>query len=224
MRIFLKKSYFIFFILFTFILLFISASSNLTGIAKVYDSSYIGKTLSSGIIYNPDEYIAGSNKFDYFSVLLIENLTNNKKTIVYIVDKIEPKSPDTIIYLSSRAAKELGEITRTEFPVKITLLKKINKENYLEMIKQNESNEKNATNEVKGNYFIQVGAFYVKKNVDEVKTKLISLGFNVTIKEKKVNNKILYKILVGPYTKTEAQDVLILIKKLGFKDCFILKM
>lgn len=218
-----KKNHFKFILIIIFFL-FVSTTSELTGIVKVYDSSYIGRPLSSGIVYNPDEYIAGSNKFDYFSVLLIENLTNHKKTIVYVVDKIKPSSPDIILYISKRAAKELGEIIKTEFPVKVTLLKKIDKENYLQIMKETSKNALKEKDIVKNNYYIQVGAFFIVKNLEEVKNKLISLGFNVIIKEKKVNNKILYKVLVGPYSKIEASDVLNLIKKLGFKDCFILKM
>jgi len=220
----------------TLFFLFISSDSELTGIAEVFDSSLIGRKLSSGIIYNPDEYVASSNKFDYFSVLLLENLQNGEKTIVYIVDKRDVKDPDVILYISKRAAIELGEYEKTQIPVKVTLLKKIDKSEYLNKIGEKDSISETVQKEEGKNdtisqaqdkeekYYIQVGAFSEEENANKLKEKLLIYGYNAIIEKYQGKTKVIYKVLVGPYTYIEAKEILNILQNLGFKDCFIKKL
>ncbi|MFN3410627.1 MAG: SPOR domain-containing protein [Exilispira sp.] len=99
-------------------------SQAVSGLAELIDPSLIGKKLSSGTIYNPDENSCITSRYNLLTVLMLENIINGKKTIVYVIDNNPSfKFKDSIISISSRAAKELGETGNLQIAVKITVLK-----------------------------------------------------------------------------------------------------
>ncbi len=116
----------VFFTILFFILNFslILSSQTISGLVEIIDSSLIGKKLSSGSTYNPDENSCITSKYNMLTVLLLENIINGKKTIVYVIDTNPSyKFKDSILAISSRAAKELGETNNVQIAVKITVLK-----------------------------------------------------------------------------------------------------
>lgn len=120
-----KKIIYIFFILLIILNFSLSVSSQIiSGLVEVIDSSLVGKKLASGSIYNPDENSCITSKYNMLTVLLLENIINGKKTIVYVIDTNPNfKYKDSILAISSRAAKELGETNNVQIAVKITVLK-----------------------------------------------------------------------------------------------------
>lgn len=116
-------------LLFIIIILFFTFSIAIfsqvqSGLAEIIDPALIGKKLNSGSIYNPDENSCITANYNLLTVLLLENIINGKKTIVYVIDNNPSfKFKDSIIAISSRAAKELGETANIQIAVKITVLK-----------------------------------------------------------------------------------------------------
>ncbi|NMC66926.1 MAG: hypothetical protein GYA61_01745 [Spirochaetales bacterium] len=116
----------VYFTILFFILNFslIISSQTISGLVEIIDPSLIGKKLSSGSTYNPDENSCITSKYNMLTVLLLENIINGKKTIVYVIDTNPTyKFKDSILAISSRAAKELGETNNVQIAVKITVLK-----------------------------------------------------------------------------------------------------
>ncbi|MCX8058144.1 MAG: SPOR domain-containing protein [Spirochaetes bacterium] len=240
---FAKYCVLLFLLLFILLHILFSQTNEVNGLSKLYDSSYIGKKFSSGYLYNPEELVASSKYYDLYSLLTVENINNGKKTIVIVIDNNLPLSneKDILLYLSKRAFVELGEISGSLIPVKVSLIKKISKNEIENLIKKPSIAEetKNSTtsniNETSKNlnqnnveqkekiYFIQVGVFYVEENYKNVKKNLESYGFNVHVRESIINNKKVFKVAVGPYDYDKAKEILKILQNMGFKDAFIVK-
>lgn len=236
----LLKRIFIFFIfLFIFNFFVLTQTNEINGICKLYDSNLIGKKFSTGYYYNPEDLVASSKFFEPYSLLSIENINNGRKTIVLVIDNSYPLSneKDVLLYLSKRAFVELNELNSNLIPAKVTLIKKVSKneiENIVKSNNQSEIKEASSSNFKSDNiqnkedqqqkiYYIQIGVFSLEENYKNVKKTLESYGFNVIIKEIVLNNKKAYKILVGPYEFEKSKEILKILQNMGFKDAFITK-
>ncbi len=201
-------------------------SQNISGLVEIIDPSLNGKKLSSGYIYNPDENSCITSKYKMLSVLLLENILNGKKTIVYVIDTNPTfKYKDSILAISSRAAKELGQTSDLQIAVKISVLK----EGTSDQTEQTQTTQStDQTNQLTSSeqqvqtqttqtqvsstipiftsgkqtnftfYYVQVGAFKNRDNAIAIAQKLKDLGYRVFI-----YYKDLYKVIIGPYNKQE---------------------
>jgi rare lipoprotein A len=79
-----------------------------TGVASWYGNELEGKPTANGAIFKPDLYTAAHRTLPMPSVVLITNLTNNKRTIAVVNDR-GPFSSDTtrIIDVSKKVAEKL---------------------------------------------------------------------------------------------------------------------
>lgn len=102
----------------------IAYSQDKSGLAELIDPVFSGKKFSSSLSYNPDENSCITSDYPILSVLLLENIINGRKTIVYVIDNTyQYKYKDSIIAISNRALSELGNSGEKQVPVKISLLK-----------------------------------------------------------------------------------------------------
>jgi hypothetical protein len=76
-----------------------------------------------------------------------------------------------------------------------------------------------------GNYFIQVASFLEKSNADAFKEKLEKNLYKVVIEEKVIDEKMFYRVRVGPFgTKGIASNTMISMKnRYNLKDPFVVK-
>jgi|YNPMSStandDraft_2_1061718.scaffolds.fasta_scaffold00088_5 rare lipoprotein A (peptidoglycan hydrolase) len=212
-----------------------SQANEINGICKLYDNKYIGKYFQSGYYYNPEDLVCSSRYYELYSLLIVENINNGKKTLVLVIDNSLPKEDekDILLYLSKRAFVELSEIYSNILPAKVTLVKKLNKnefENSLKNLNKSSQTEIQQKKEDSSNidktskiYYIQVGVFSKEENYKNVQNHLISLGFNVIIKETTINNNKAYKVIIGPFDYDKISEILKIIQNLGYKDAFIIK-
>jgi rare lipoprotein A len=84
-------------------------SYNETGVASWYGKEFQGKPTANGGIFDSNSYTAAHRTLPMPSVVLITNITNNKKTIAVINDR-GPFSKETgrIIDVSQKVAEKLG--------------------------------------------------------------------------------------------------------------------
>ena len=65
-------------------------------------------------------------------------------------------------------------------------------------------------------YRVQVGAFSVKANAENLATSLKGKGFNAIIKNVTINGKMLYRVQVGAFSnKLNADTLVVALKKIG---------
>ncbi len=225
-----KKLIIIVFFLIFFVLNIYSQS--ISGLVEVIDPSFIGKKLSSGTIYNPDENSCITSKYPMLTVLLLENLINGKKTIVYVIDTNPSfKFKDSIVAISVRAAKELGETGNNQIAVKITVLKEgtgiqssqkeqtqVTSEDKQTINQPQDGQEKQVKEqETKKNEQFQIPIYTIGKQtsytyyyvqVGAFKNRDNALAIAEKLKSLGYRviiyfNKDLYKVLVGPYNNKE---------------------
>jgi rare lipoprotein A len=151
-----------------------------------------------------------------------------------------PFSKDRIIDMSERAAdildfKKKGTTkVRVQFLPEQTarLLKDVPGAKGKDFVKSNhatpviERNNKASTpgnNFLSSPSFVQVGTYKSMKNAKNIKKALSSLG-NVRISTVKANNKLFYKVKIGPISdKKSAELILKKTIKMGNRDAFIAK-
>jgi rare lipoprotein A len=78
-----------------------------TGVASWYGDDFNGKRTSSGEIYDMDKLTAAHQTLPFNTILVVENLENNKKVMVRVNDR-GPFLKNRIIDLSRKAAKLIG--------------------------------------------------------------------------------------------------------------------
>ncbi len=212
----------------------IVSSQAISGLVEVIDASLIGKKLASGSIYNPDENSCITSKYTMLTVLLLENIINGKKTIVYVIDTNPNfKFNDSIMAISSRAAKELGENNNVQIAVKVTVLKEgtsVQPGNQNQQQNQQQTqttttsstniNQTNQTSETQQTAISSLTSpipIYTNAKQTNTTYYYIQVGAfkskdNAIILAQKLKNlgyKVfiyynqLYKVIVGPYTKQE---------------------
>ncbi len=92
------------------------------GIASYYADKYHGRITYSGEIYDMNKISAAHPAYPMDTIVRITNLSNNKKIILRINDRM-PGYDDRIIDLSYGAAKELDFIKEGLTKVKVEVLK-----------------------------------------------------------------------------------------------------
>ncbi len=172
------------------------------GLASWYGRDFHGKRTASGEIYNMYAFTAAHKSLPLGTYVRVKNLKNGRSVIVRINDR-GPYVPGRIIDLSYAAAKSLGMIREGVVPVEITVLGEY---------------PLRAVPEIKaGEYYVQVGAFTIKKNAENLALEIARMGYSVKIVPKYVRGVLFYRVLVGPYLYSkEAKRVAWVLKKYRF--------
>ncbi len=162
------------------------------GIASWYGEKFHGRKTACGEIYNMHAMTAAHKTLPLQTWVKVQNLENNKEITVRINDR-GPFVKGRIIDLSFTGAKKLGITEKGTAFVKITVLGRLKnptaqKKEYLPV------------NCYKGNFSIQVGAFQVRSNAENLKYELSKTYENVHIATHQDYRGTFYRVRVGKYS------------------------
>jgi hypothetical protein len=96
------------------------------GKASFYHDSFHGLETSNGETYDMDDFTAAHRTLPFNTLLLVTNRKNNKSVIVRVNDR-GPFAKSRIIDLSKSAAKKIAMIPFGVVPVKISILRFLNR-------------------------------------------------------------------------------------------------
>lgn len=150
------------------------------GIASWYGPDFHGRRTANGEVYNMYAYTAAHKILPFNTKVKVTNLDNGKQVIVRINDR-GPFVKGRIIDLSYQAAKSLGMIGPGTARVRIETLATL------------------AKSQIKGTFYVQVGAFAVKDNALILQKRLQRLGYKSRIVPAYVRNNPVWRVQVGPY-------------------------
>lgn len=150
-----------------------------TGMASWYGREFNGKKTASGERFNMNELTAAHKTLPFGTLVRVKNFDNGKTVTVRVNDR-GPYRGKRIIDLSYGAAKKIGMLQDGQTQVGIAILKKgeagdserdegTGRENELEAVSDDVQDESYGGS---GSYAVQAGAFYSKRNADNLKTKI----------------------------------------------------
>jgi rare lipoprotein A (peptidoglycan hydrolase) len=146
-----------------------------TGMASWYGREFNGKKTASGEKFDMNDLTAAHKSLPMGTVVEVKNFDTGKTVSVRINDR-GPYHGNRIIDLSYGAAKKIGMLKNGKSNVGIRIVKKTAggdvvqpDENNLEAVSDDVLDEKSAPS---GNYAIQAGAFYSRKNAENLKAKI----------------------------------------------------
>ena len=172
------------------------------GLASWYGKDFHGRKTASGEVYNMYAFTAAHKSIPLGTYVRVKNLKNGKTVVVKINDR-GPYVPGRIIDLSYAAAKSLDMIKDGVVPVEITVLG-----NYpVRTVPRLKA----------GEYYVQVGAFTVKRNAERLASRIASMGYSVKVVPRYVRGVLFYRVLVGPYLyRSRAEKTAWLLKRYRF--------
>lgn len=179
------------------------------GNASWYGYEFHGRKTANGEVYDMHKKSAAHKILPFNTYVKVQNLSNNKYTIVRINDR-GPFVKGRIIDLSYAAAKEIGLIGPGTAKVKVTALKR----------EQVDSGIK------EGTFTIQVGAFSEQANAEKLAAKLKVLYDYINISEyRDENNKRFFRLHVSKsYTLANAAEIEKKLEDMGFTEAFIVRL
>jgi rare lipoprotein A len=205
-----------------------------TGIASWYGKRFNGKKTSTGEVYDMYAMTAAHPTLPLPSYVKVTNPANNRSVIVRINDR-GPFKHSRIIDLSYAAAYKLGIIKQGSGKVTIEAIDaaSYNAQNQTQnqpttqivqsasnVTSQNiadTSNPQNADTVSSGiaQFFVQVGAFKLEENANNLKQKILNLGIADNSNVNHVYNNDLHRLKLGPYaSKSKADQIAAKIRQL----------
>jgi rare lipoprotein A len=150
-----------------------------TGMASWYGREFNGKKTASGERFNMNELTAAHKTLPFGTLVKVKNFDNGKTVTVRINDR-GPYRGKRIIDLSYGAAKKIGMLKGGQTQVGLAVLKKGGTDEYdrdndtghdgeLEAVSDDVRDESSTED---GSYAVQAGAFYSKRNADNLKSKI----------------------------------------------------
>ncbi|OHD65693.1 MAG: hypothetical protein A2176_13740 [Spirochaetes bacterium RBG_13_51_14] len=158
-----------------------------TGMASWYGREFHGKKTASGERFDMNKLTAAHKTLPFGTVISVKNFDNGKTVTVRINDR-GPYRGNRVIDLSYSAAKRLGMLKDGQIQVGVKILKRgagldqyegeNESESGLEAVSDDGSGESSAG---KGSFAIQTGAFYSKRNAENLKMKIEQLTNNSVV-------------------------------------------
>lgn len=209
-----------------------------TGIASWYGPGFHGRLTANGERYNMHAMTAAHRTLQMPSVVLVENLDNNKSVIVRVNDR-GPYIDGRIIDLSKKAADILGLQKKGLANVRVTVLpdasrelgamakRKVNVGAMDDRIAELNADPPQwplpqppvrvAKNRPQGTMYLQAAAFSKQNYAERARTLLRGIG-PVEIKPFKNGDRTLYRVRVGPYAERQkANAALKRVREVGFE-------
>lgn len=148
------------------------------GIASWYGDKFHGRKTSNGEVYDMHTATAAHKTLPMNTQLLVQNLENNKETIVRINDR-GPFVKGRIIDLSLLSANELDITKKGTARIRITALGEA-----VTFKKGDETFERFSPHEDfnSGEFYVQIGSFTEKKNAENLKDKMLAWGKKTVIR------------------------------------------
>ncbi|MBZ5555122.1 MAG: septal ring lytic transglycosylase RlpA family protein [Acidobacteriia bacterium] len=148
----------------------------LEGLASYYGDPHHGRPTASGEIFDKHAMTAAHRTLPFQTRVRVHNLENDKSVDVRINDR-GPFVAGRIIDLSEEAGKRLGLVGPGVARVRLEIL----------TIPENEA----------GVYAVQVGAFSIRKNADDLRRRLEKRYGHVTVTPYDSGSGTLYRVRVG---------------------------
>ncbi len=186
------------------------------GAASWYGREFHGKLTASGDKFSMYDYTAAHKTLPFGSYVEVTNLKNGKKVTVKINDR-GPYRGNRIIDLSYTAAKQIDMLRTGEVPIGIVIIKRgteegrslarnVGKNRAVEPVVDDEGyREYGRVNVETGNIVIQAGAFFSRRNAENLKSRISRLTERqVTV----ANDGDLYKVKIkGLSSRREAEQL-----------------
>jgi len=159
------------------------------GVASWYGKDFHGKKTANGEIYNMYGMTAAHRILPFGTKVRVTNLQNGKTVVVRVNDR-GPFVANRIIDLTQSAASQIGMLTSGTARVRVESV---------DVVPSIENGD------MKGTFYVQVGAFSVRANADKLVNTLRARGLKArTYYSQSVN---FWRVQVGPYTSlTQAQQ------------------
>lgn len=201
------------------------SSSIKIGIASFYADKFEGRQTANGEIYYHAKRTAAHRTLPFGTVVKVTNLENNKFVVVRINDR-GPFVDNRIIDLSKSAANDLEFIQKGLAKVKIEVIANTN---------DLPDKKTSATKAKTRSYYrlnselvhlkgkgVQIGSYTDDENVVKLTAELKSkYKKDVYIEIAQINNKKVYRVIVGCSENVQELDILRSKLKPQFPDCFI---
>jgi rare lipoprotein A len=191
-----------------------------SGRASWYGKRFHGRKTASGERYDMYAMTAAHPTLPLPSYVRVTNLNNDRSVIVRVNDR-GPFASDRIIDLSYAAANKIDLLKHGTAKVEIELVtpdslnQESNNNNSYANTEKNSAEKSSATLDASTNtannesspFFVQAGAFQYESNANNLKQNIIKLGITTKENINKVYNSKLYRLVLGPYSESEAQQV-----------------
>ncbi len=176
-----------------------------TGMASWYGREFHGRVTASGEKFNMDGLTAAHKQLPFGTMLEVTNFDNGRTARVRVNDR-GPYRGKRIMDLSYGAAKKLGMISPGKAMVGIRIISKDReysgdtgeerysgrRNSFVEPVVRNEYSGRDEESQG-GNYSVQAGAFYSRRNAEKLKSRIEALTKNSVII---INKGDLYKVRV----------------------------
>lgn len=171
------------------------------GTASWYGSKFHGKLTSTHEPYDMLAMTAASPNLPLPTYVRVTNLENGKQVIVKVNDR-GPFAEDRIMDLSYAAAKKLGYAEKGTTKVRVEAI-----------------NVAEPRLLPKKYFYLQVGAFQQMAKAEQVKVKILQTTHqNARIKTISVNDKVLYRVQIGPLQDLQKTTITNQLQRLGFSN------
>lgn len=156
------------------------------GEASWYGRKFHGHTTSSGEVYDMFQFSAAHRELPLPSFVEVTNLDNGRSVVVRVNDR-GPFHGNRLIDLSFAAAEKLDMISSGTAPVEVRVIGQL------------------AATQTAGKVWLQVGAYSDRKTADNIQQRLRANNLGpVTITRVNRNNRLLWRVRVGPYVQESA--------------------
>jgi rare lipoprotein A (peptidoglycan hydrolase) len=175
-----------------------------TGVASWYGREFNGKKTASGERFDMNELTAAHKTLPFGTIVSVKDFDSGKTVNVRINDR-GPYRGKRIIDISYGAAKKLGMLKKGEAKVGLRIVKKgnggIDEEQDGDELEAVSGDSTGDDSSGSGSYAVQAGAFYSKRNADNLKEKIEHMtGNNVVV----VHDGDMFKVRIeGLNTKKE---------------------
>lgn len=187
---------------------------NQTGIASWYGDYFHGRPTSNGETYDMHAMTAAHKTLPMNTVLLVQNLENNKEIIVRVNDR-GPFVKGRIIDLSYSAAKRLDIVGKGTARVKISALSdgEKNEPQMMEMARKFYT----------GDFYVQIGSFANSDNALRLQDRFLKAGHKTQIQKYQENQSTYYRVhvFVGR-TLQDAEQARSILEKRGYRNSFVI--
>ncbi len=187
---------------------------NQTGIASWYGDDFHGRPTSNGETYDMHGMTAAHKTLPMNTVLLVQNLENNREIIVRVNDR-GPFVKGRIIDLSYSAAKRLNIVGTGLARVKISALAdgEKNESQMMEMAQQFYT----------GDFYVQIGSFANTDNALRLQHRFLEAGHKTLIQKYQEHKSTYYRVhvFVGR-TLQGAEQARSILEKRGYRNAFVI--
>jgi rare lipoprotein A len=195
------------------------------GIASFYADKFEGRQTANGEIYYHAKKTAAHQKLPFGTIVKVTNLENNKFVVVRINDR-GPFVDNRIIDLSKSVAEDLDFVSKGLAKVKIEVIANTNdlpdKKASTTKAKMRSYYRLNSVLVHLKGKGVQIGSYTDDENVVKLTAELKSkYKKDVYIEIAQINNKKVYRVIVGCSENVKELNILRSKLKLQFPDCFI---